>query len=153
MYHQNTVCLPECTIPGFVETLSFQHMVKHHVTEGTVPVPPNRPLRFAIVSYYLLWDYRSSGWGGGITCRRPKKSGKKNILRISPEPNSDLFLKIFFCTLPVKSRKTVNSIAHFLALRQREMNMNGSHPTMKNCEGSTGTVATGIERPGAEFSG
>jgi hypothetical protein len=33
------------------------------------------------------------------------------------------------------------------------MNMNGSHPTMKNCEGSTGTVATGIERPGAEFSG
>jgi len=27
-----------------------------------------------------------SGGGGGITCRSPKKSVKKNILRISPEP-------------------------------------------------------------------
>jgi hypothetical protein len=27
----------------------------------------------------------------------------------------------------------------FLALQQWAMNMHGSHPTMKNCEGSTGT--------------
>jgi hypothetical protein len=27
---------------GFVETLSFQQMVKHLFTERTVPVPPNR---------------------------------------------------------------------------------------------------------------
>jgi len=28
---------------GFGETLSFQQMVNHLFTEGTVPVPPNRP--------------------------------------------------------------------------------------------------------------
>jgi hypothetical protein len=66
-------------------------MVNHLFTEGTVPVPPNRPLRFAIVSYYLLWNYRfkkgvPQRGGGGIICRSPKKSVKRNILRISTEP-------------------------------------------------------------------
>jgi len=57
--------------------------------------PPNRPLPFAIVSYYLFWSYRSrgchSGGGGGIICRRPKKSVKKNILRISTQPKNSPF--------------------------------------------------------------
>ena len=47
------------TISGFVEPLSFQQIVEHLFTEGTVPIPPEPPLRFVIVSYYLLWSYRS----------------------------------------------------------------------------------------------
>gem|GEM_PF-6209814 len=44
---RNQVILPENLRNdekiGFVETLSFQQIVKHLFTEGTVPVPPNRP--------------------------------------------------------------------------------------------------------------
>ena len=51
-------------------------------------VPRNRPLHFAIVSYYLLRVIAPggchSGGGGGITCSSPKKSVKKNILMIFP---------------------------------------------------------------------
>jgi len=48
---------------------------------GDSACPPEPPLRFAIVLYYLIWSYRSrgchSGGGGVITCCKPKKSVKK----------------------------------------------------------------------------
>ena len=37
---------------GFVETLSFQQMVKHLFTEGIVPIPPNCP--FALRSEVIV---------------------------------------------------------------------------------------------------
>ena len=60
MYQVHPRCVTNLN-NGFVETLSFQQIIKHLFTEGTVPVRPEPPLRFAIVSYYLLWSYRSSG--------------------------------------------------------------------------------------------
>ena len=61
----------------FAETLSFQQIVKHLFTEGTVPVPPKPPLRFASVSYYLSGVIAPGGChiggGGSIPCRSPKK--------------------------------------------------------------------------------
>ena len=45
--------LSDTTKNGFVETLSFQQIVKHLFTEGTVPVPPNRPftLRWCRITF------------------------------------------------------------------------------------------------------
>jgi len=81
--------MDSCEKLGFVETLSFQQNGKTSIYGGYSACPPEPPLRFAIVAYYLLWSYCSrgchSGGGRGITCRRPKKSVKKNILRISYE--------------------------------------------------------------------
>jgi len=51
----------------FFKTLSFQQIVKHLFTEGTVPVPPNRPCALQWYPYYLLWSYRSRG---GATAAR-----------------------------------------------------------------------------------
>jgi hypothetical protein len=66
---------------GFGETLCLKQMVKHFFTEGTVPVPPNRPSVFAIVSYYPLWSYRFRGVpqrrGGGIPYCSPKERQEK----------------------------------------------------------------------------
>ncbi len=45
-------------IIGSVETTIFQQIANHLLSEGKVPVPP---LRFAMVLYYLLWNYRSRG--------------------------------------------------------------------------------------------
>jgi len=77
---------------GFVETLSFQQIVKHLFTEGTVPLP-EPPLRFAIVLYYFLWSYRSRGGataaGAEALHAVAPKSVKKNILRISHENEHD----------------------------------------------------------------
>jgi hypothetical protein len=57
---------------GFVEFLSFQQIVKHLFTEGDSACPPERPLRFAIVSYYLLWRYRSR--------EMPHRRGRKHFM-------------------------------------------------------------------------
>ena len=66
---------------GFMETISFQQIVTHQFYGGDSACPPEPPLRFAIVSYYLLWSYRSrgchSGGGGGITCRSPQRALRK----------------------------------------------------------------------------
>ncbi len=35
--------------------------MKYLLSEGTVPVPPEPPLRFAIVLYYLFWKYPLKG--------------------------------------------------------------------------------------------
>jgi len=43
-------------ILGSVEILRFQQITNHLLSEGTVPVPPEPPLRFAMVLYYLLWN-------------------------------------------------------------------------------------------------
>ena len=49
-----------------------------------MPVPPNRPCALRLCRHTFselsLQGYHSGGVGG-ITCRRPKKSVKKNILR------------------------------------------------------------------------
>jgi hypothetical protein len=63
---------------------------------GDSAYPPEPSLRFAIVSYSLPGSYRfmgrcHSGGGGGIPCRSPRKSVKKNILRISTEPKKSIF--------------------------------------------------------------
>ena len=44
-----------------VETLIFQQILNHLLLEGTVPVPTDPPLRYAIALYDLLWNYRSRG--------------------------------------------------------------------------------------------
>ncbi len=41
--------------------MSFQQIENYILTEGTVHVPPELPLHFAMVSYYLLWNYRPRG--------------------------------------------------------------------------------------------
>ena len=60
---------------------------------GDSACPPEPPLRFAIVLYYLLKNYRSegchSGGGGGIAVA--PKSVEKNIVRISTKPNFPFF--------------------------------------------------------------
>jgi len=54
---------------GSVETLSFQQIANHLSTEGTVPVPPEPPLRFVIVSYYLFGVIAPTGRprGGSVS--------------------------------------------------------------------------------------
>jgi len=65
-------------------------MVKHLFTEGTLPVPPNRPCALRLCRITFSEDIVPgggvhSGGGGGITCRSPQKIVKKKILRISYE--------------------------------------------------------------------
>jgi len=78
---------------GFVETLSFQQIVTHLFTEGTVPVPPGRPfaLRLCRITFSELSFQGGcrSGGGGGITCRNPQKALRKIFLRISYENGPD----------------------------------------------------------------
>ncbi len=66
---------------GFVETMNFTTNCKLPVNGGDSACPPEPPLRFAIVSYYLLWNYRSkgchSGGGGSITYRSPQRALRK----------------------------------------------------------------------------
>ena len=73
-----------------VEILRFQQIANQLLSEGTVPVPPNPPLRFAIVLYYLRWNYRSRGdataAGAEVLRAVAPKSVEKNIVRISTEP-------------------------------------------------------------------
>jgi len=58
-----------------------------------VPVPPNCPLRFAIVLHYLLWNYHSRGGatavGAEASCAVASKSVEKNSVRISHENGHD----------------------------------------------------------------
>ena len=59
-----------------VEIICFQQIANQLLSEGTVPVPPEPPLRFAMVLYYLSLELSlqrgcRSGGGGGITCRSP----------------------------------------------------------------------------------
>jgi len=78
---------------GFVETLSFQQMVKHLFTEGIVPVPPNRPFALRLCRITFSGVIAPGGCDSdgcvGIICRSPEKSVKKNILRISYENGYD----------------------------------------------------------------
>ncbi len=59
------------------------------MTEGTVPVPPEPPLRSSMVLYYLLWNYRSRGGAtaAGAEALRAvaPKNIEKNFVRISHE--------------------------------------------------------------------
>ena len=52
------LALPEitgiCNFQGKI--LCFNQIANYLVSEGTVPVPPEPPLRFAMVLYYLLWN-------------------------------------------------------------------------------------------------
>ena len=57
---------------------------------GDSACPPEPPLRFGMVLYYLLWNYRFRGdaTAAGAEALRAvaPKSVKKNIVRISTEP-------------------------------------------------------------------
>ena len=57
---------------------------------GDSACPPELPLRFAMVLYYLLWNYRYRGdaTAAGAEALRAvaPKSVKKNIVRISTGP-------------------------------------------------------------------
>ena len=81
-----------CSMFWLCRNSEFSTNSKVPVYGGDSACPPEPPLRFAIVSYYLLWSYRYRGvpqrWGGGITCRSPKKSVKKNILGFLLSPFS-----------------------------------------------------------------
>ncbi len=67
---------------GFVETLSFQQIVMHLFTEGTVPVPPNRPfaLRLCVAlparGLSLQGDAAAAG-GGGLHAVAPQRALRK----------------------------------------------------------------------------
>jgi hypothetical protein len=82
---------------GSVEILSFQQIANHLLSEGTVPVPPNRPCAFAMVLYYFLWNYRSRGDASAAGAEALRavapKSVERNSMRISIEPNFSI--KIF----------------------------------------------------------
>ena len=60
------------------------------VIGGDTACPPEPPLRFSIVLYYLFWNYRLQGChsGGGAEALRAvaPKSVEKNIVRISTKP-------------------------------------------------------------------
>ena len=57
---------------------------------GDSACPPEPPLRFAMVLYYLLWNYRSRGMpqrlGQRYYLHVAKKSVEENSVRISKEP-------------------------------------------------------------------
>src|SRR4030042_1807969 len=61
---------------GSVETIRFQQ-ISNHLIGGDSACPPEPPLRFAMVLYYLLGNYRSRGdataAGGGALRAVPKK--------------------------------------------------------------------------------
>jgi hypothetical protein len=87
---QAVFLLPE--ILTIRETLSFQQIVKHLFTEGTMPVLPPRTAP-SLCDCVVLPSLELSLQGGchsvrgrGVTCCRPKKSVKKNILGISSNP-------------------------------------------------------------------
>jgi hypothetical protein len=64
-----------------VETLNLQQIVKDLITEGTVPVPPNRPciLRLCRITFSGVISPGGchNGGGGGITCRTPQRALRK----------------------------------------------------------------------------
>jgi hypothetical protein len=67
--------------------------------------PPEPPLRFCDCGELPSPELSArgechSGGGGGITCRSPQKSVKKNILMISPE-------QIFFIPYEIKGRRFI----------------------------------------------
>ena len=69
--------------------MRFQQIANHLLSEGDSACPPEPPLRFAMMLYYLLWNYRStggchSGEGGGLGAVDPE-SVEKNIVTISHE--------------------------------------------------------------------
>ncbi len=71
---------------------------------GDSACPPEPPLCFEIVLYYLHWNCRPRGMSqrcgrGCITCRGSSRNVEKNCVRISPEP-------IFFISLSNGSIKT-----------------------------------------------
>ncbi len=81
----------------------FNFMGNHKISNSESPIfggdsacPPEPPLRFTMVLYYLLWNYRSKGMpkrrGRRHYVPETKKSVEKNIVRISAKPNN---LQIF----------------------------------------------------------
>ncbi len=73
---------------------------------GDSACPPNRPLRYAMVLYYLLGNYRfrEDATAAGAKALRAvaPKSVEKNSVRISTEP----FIFLFFLD-PEKFRDTM----------------------------------------------
>jgi len=71
----------------FIGDPMFSTNCKAPVYGGDSACPPELPLRFAIVSYYLFWSYRFKEGATALGRRHfmpvATKSVKKNILRIS----------------------------------------------------------------------
>jgi len=70
------LALPDSTeiVPFSWETLRFQQIANHLLSEGEVHVPPDRPctLRWCCITFSRRGCH--SGGGGGITCCTPKRA-------------------------------------------------------------------------------
>ncbi len=82
---------------GFAETLSFQQIANNLLSEGTVPVPANRPfaLRLCRITFSgVIAPGAPPRRGRKHHIPEPSKCVKKKILRISTKPKMDILMRI-----------------------------------------------------------